>query len=406
MDTIASPLRADEGAPHEVDEGKAPTSDGVVCHALLFGGSGSEYFRIWIGNLLLTVLTVGVYYPWAKVRTLRYFRGHTTLAGGAFDFHGRPKRMLRGYALIWAMFLVYSIAGRVSPMAGATAFLGLVALWPALFRASVRFRLANTSWRGRRFAFDGGAGRAYLVWLPLLAPVICLFVATAFGDSERAAGRARTEVARLVVATMGISALVFLALVPLSWWLVKRYQHDHYRLGGLRTHLGAGVGRFYGLSAKIGLLALLVTIVPGMVTLLVLGTLMGPGGGERERMPVQVAAAGIVAYAMLILFVQPYLSSRLQNLVWSNTSAPGLRFVSTLGFWPLVGLTAKNWLLVLLTLGMYLPFAAVASARMRINAVLVCSRIDLDRVLDERPEPVDDATGEAAGDLLDIDLGY
>ena len=31
-----------------------------------FTGSGSEYFRIWIVNLLLTFVTLGLYYPWAK----------------------------------------------------------------------------------------------------------------------------------------------------------------------------------------------------------------------------------------------------------------------------------------------------------------------------------------------------
>ncbi len=36
--------------------------------AIRFTASGSEYFRIWIVNLLLTVLTLSLYYPWAKVR--------------------------------------------------------------------------------------------------------------------------------------------------------------------------------------------------------------------------------------------------------------------------------------------------------------------------------------------------
>ena len=61
-----------------------------------FTASGSEYFRIWISNLLLTLLTLGLYHPWAKVRKLRYFYGNTWVGDHAFDFHGDPKRMLRG----------------------------------------------------------------------------------------------------------------------------------------------------------------------------------------------------------------------------------------------------------------------------------------------------------------------
>ena len=46
---------------------------------LRFTGSGSEYFRIWIVNVLLTIVTLGFYSPWAKVRRLKYFYGNTYL---------------------------------------------------------------------------------------------------------------------------------------------------------------------------------------------------------------------------------------------------------------------------------------------------------------------------------------
>jgi len=37
-----------------------------------FTGRGSEYFRIWVVNVLLTLVTFGVYSAWAKVRKARY----------------------------------------------------------------------------------------------------------------------------------------------------------------------------------------------------------------------------------------------------------------------------------------------------------------------------------------------
>ncbi|MFT6387486.1 MAG: hypothetical protein ACJAUP_000857 [Cellvibrionaceae bacterium] len=42
---------------------------------LRFEGKGFEYFKIWMVNILLTIVTLGLYYPWAKVRHLRYFYG-------------------------------------------------------------------------------------------------------------------------------------------------------------------------------------------------------------------------------------------------------------------------------------------------------------------------------------------
>ena len=45
---------------------------------LEFRATGAEYFRIRIANLLLTIITLGIYSAWARVRRLRYF--FTTMA--------------------------------------------------------------------------------------------------------------------------------------------------------------------------------------------------------------------------------------------------------------------------------------------------------------------------------------
>src|SRR5437868_2663286 len=141
-----------------------------------FTGSGSEYFRIWIVNLLLTIVTLSLYHPWAKVRRLRYFYGNTLVDGHALDFHGNPWKMLRGYLLVGAMVLLYSLAGKFSPVAGLVAFLIVAAIWPALFKASLQFRLANTSWRGLRFRFKGDTPSAYRAMLPLFLPGLAVLV--------------------------------------------------------------------------------------------------------------------------------------------------------------------------------------------------------------------------------------
>src|SRR5438445_6227587 len=109
IDTVPLPLEPSftQAAP------AAPplSASGRATHALpiTFSGSGSEYFRIWIVNLLLTLVTLGLYYPWAKVRRLRYFYGNTAVGGDTLDFHGDPKRMLRGFLLVGALVLLYSM---------------------------------------------------------------------------------------------------------------------------------------------------------------------------------------------------------------------------------------------------------------------------------------------------------
>ena len=68
----------------------------VSAEQLHFTGRGGEYFGVWIVNLLLTIVTLGIYSPWAKVRRLQYFYRHTEVAGSSFDFHGSPIRILIG----------------------------------------------------------------------------------------------------------------------------------------------------------------------------------------------------------------------------------------------------------------------------------------------------------------------
>lgn len=370
-----------------------------------FTGSGAEYFRIWIVNLLLTLVTAGLYYPWAKVRKLRYFYGNTLVGGHALDFHGDPKRMLRGYLLVGLFFVLYSVAGNVSPVAGAIALLLLAGLWPALFRASMRFRLANTSWRGLRFRFTGDTAGAYKAMLPLFVPALLVVVLPAF-TSETAGPPSRADAAFAGILAMVVMVTTFAAL-PAMWWLLKRYQHDNYQLAALRTQFRASVKSFYGVFLKAGLLMLLVLVVVGSLAALLgaAGALFGSGRRGGAAMVVAIMLAFVVGYATVLLLVHPYVTAKMQNLVWSRTGSRGFRFDSALRFAPLLVLTLKNWLLILLTLGLYWPFAAVATARMRLEAVEVQTRIDVDTLVARSREQMNDAAGDAAGDVAGIDVG-
>jgi uncharacterized membrane protein YjgN (DUF898 family) len=99
--------------------------------SLQFTGSGSEYFRIWAVNLLLILVTLGLYLPFAKARRIRYFYANTLVDGQALSFHGDPWKMFRGFLLMVVLMGVYAGAGQVSVMAGGVAFVVLCAVWPA-----------------------------------------------------------------------------------------------------------------------------------------------------------------------------------------------------------------------------------------------------------------------------------
>jgi uncharacterized membrane protein YjgN (DUF898 family) len=396
---------------------RAPTGaiDPVVVeqrHPVTFSGSGSEYFRIWIVNLLLTFVTFGIYYPWAKVRKLRYFYGNTVVGGHALDFHGDPRRMLRGHAIVGALFVAYSLAGQFSPTAGGIAVLVLMAIGPALLWAGTRFRLSQTSWRGLRFAFHGTVGGAYKAMWPLALAVLPFVVLAAVAPASQPGGKP-VPLTGIAAVLPWLALLAMLAAVPLAWWTLKRWQHGGYALGRARASFAAGPGPFFGVFAKTVLLSIVTSFVVGIVISTVmgigaLGTLLGSGSRGSTIGPGMIMlmlALAALGYLALLWIVRPYFASRMQNLVWNRTRSIPFDFESTLRYRPMLLLSIKNWLLMIVTLGLYFPFAATAMAKMKLEAVTVLAHEDLDALTRGDAISSKDAAGDAAGDVFGIDLG-
>lgn len=369
-----------------------------------FTGSGSEYFRIWAVNLLLILVTLGLYLPFAKARRIRYFYANTLVDGQALSFHGDPWKMFRGFMLMLLLMAAYSGAGHLSPTAAFIAFLILCAVWPALWRASLQFRLGNTGWRGLRMRFEGSLKDAYLACAPSYLPAIALVGAAALMEPD-----ASTQAARGFTPAMGLylaGALCMLLLAPWSLALFKRYQHNGYRVAGQHSHIRLSAARVYLLALKTFGIALLAVVLAGAVVavLFVAARAMGsPGRGVGGA--VFTTAGIVIAYVLMFAIVMPYGAARMQDLVWNGTRSEALAFRSQLNFRSLFGLTLKNWLLTVLTLSLYRPFAAVATARLRLQAVSIDSSEDPADWVASAQTGHADATGDIAGDFFGIDMG-
>lgn len=361
-----------------------------------FTGSGSEYFRIWIVNLLLTVLTLTLYLPWAKVRRLKYFHGNTLVGDAPLGFHGQPRRMLRGYLLVALLFVLYTLAGQFSPVAGLVALAILVAIAPALFRAALQFRLANTSWRGLRLRFTGELREAYLLAVPVVA-MVALGVVLGFVGALLQGGNT-------AIALAALAAILLLQAWAGIWmlWRTKKYQHDHYALAALQARFGGRLGQFAGLVLRcIGLTVLLMGLAAGLAA----GAVALGAAPDRQTRNALLSMAPLALVLLIFVLLKPYFVARLQNLVWNQTGGDGLQFHSRLRARAMLALTLKNWLLIVLTLGLYWPFAAVATARLRLQAVSLSLRDDPDLLADRLRTAQVDAAGDAAGDLFGIDVG-
>ena len=304
-----------------------------------FTGTGSEYFRIWVVNLLLIVVTAGLYMPFAKARRIRYFYANTLVDGHALAFHGDAWKMFRGFALLVALMGTYSVAGRFSPLVALLAFVVLCAVWPALWRASMQFRLAHTSWRGLRMSFDGSLKNAYLAVAPLYLPLI-VFIGTSLflplGDAAPATSFNAAAAPDPSSGAVWLLLALFGVVLALPWFMAlsKRYCYVSDEVDGI-----------YKLFMKGGLLALVAVLVAGACLAAIVFALRSFSGPDPDNFklwlaPV-VAAASLAFYLLWFAIVAPYFATRLQNMVWGGTRSESLVFDSRLRFRALLWLTLK-----------------------------------------------------------------
>jgi len=82
-----------------------------------------------------------------------------------------------------------------------------------------------------------------------------------------------------------------------------------------------------------------------------------------------------------------------------------LQFTSQLKFRSLLILTVCNWLLTALTLSLYRPFAAIKTARLRLEAINLVVGGDVETWQAQLSAEANDASGDAAGDFFGLDMG-
>jgi uncharacterized membrane protein YjgN (DUF898 family) len=216
------------------EQSVAPTVSYV--HTPEFTGRGDEYFRIWIVNVLLTLVTIGLYSAWAKVRRAKYFRNNTRLAGHVFDYHGNPKAILRGRLVALVLLTAYTWAFQFSNAAGLLTVGALCAGGPWLFMRAQQFTFANTSFRGLRFGFRARASEAYLAVLPVLA--LWLLPEVAFALTSGDGWLAWTPTFALLLAW------------PLLHHQLKAYQRGNVRYADRDFSFTPAALRFYGIYLK------------------------------------------------------------------------------------------------------------------------------------------------------------
>lgn len=389
--------------------------------ALQFEGRGSEYFKIWIVNILLTIVTLSLYYPWAKVRTRRYFLGNTTLEGREFDYHATGKQLLPGYLITLVLVLIYVVSQNVFPIIGLILTLVLLLAFPWIIWRSLKFNMRMTSFSTVRFGFDGTAGRAYvnyLFWPSLFLLFLALgqAAAVALTSSELLQG----WIAGVLAAAVSLAGFV---LAFLLYAFVKKRQTQYkingycYGQGQFRTAVTtSGFAKILLKSILFALLILIVIFASVTAVALLSGFAAGLRPladklGDPEALKSAMSGGMFAVFAVVyicfllgIFFIAAYAYTRQRAYILNNSTLDNqITFASTLRATRLVWVLITNFLLVIFTLGLGTPWARTRMARLLTQSTLVDTGAGLDRYVTEK-QSEQSSLGEQLGDGFDVDV--
>src|SRR5262245_60627098 len=148
--------------------GGAPPALPAARRRPTFHGTGGTLFGIHVVNVLLTIVTLGIYYSCGKTRIRRYVFGERAFAGDRFAYHGTAKELILGFVKAFLVFFVpiviltvvrdvLDVAPAIKGAAAISISLLFLMFIPVAMVGARRYRLSRTSWRGIRFSFRGRA---------------------------------------------------------------------------------------------------------------------------------------------------------------------------------------------------------------------------------------------------------
>lgn len=310
-------------------------------YTLSFQGNGFDYFKIQLVNIILTIVTLGLYYPWAKARTLNYMYGQTLFQGQPFVFTGTGNEMFKGYIkALGIIIVIYGIGVFIAlsniwghggtQLVLLALYLLLFLIMPLAIHGSYRYRFAKTVWSGIRFGYSGDK-----------TELIKIFIKGLF----------------LTIITFGIYG---------AWFSMnlRRYLLCHIRIGNARfSYKGVG-DEYFWLNVK-----------GYFLTLFTVGIYIF--WWQKE----------LFAY-----FTDNLRLTKDDQTMLVKSNATGVDFA---------GLIIVNLLLLVFTLGLATPWIVVRTMRFVFNHIELDGTIQFDQLRQEQND-FSDATGEDIADFFDF----
>lgn len=384
-----------------------------ITNPVQFNGRGGEFFGIWIVNILLSIITLGIYSAWAKVRTKRYFYGNTSIAGDNFEYHATPMQILKGRIVALVIVLLWSVSNSIAPMISMVLLLVFYAALPWLLWSNACFDAAMTSYRNVRFSFTATLKDAYLSLLgrglsALLVAMIYFSIVVAIASLS-------------VMATVILGASSLILLAVLYGWViagVQKFFANGYQYGDWKFSAELTNGFFIKTYLKALLIGVLASALLGFVMLDSVFSGMdfhalqnGNFSSLEDGSQMSVFIFGYLVLFALSIALSAYTTVCIRNHVFGQLCASHeqtpenqYQFNSSLTVFGYVWLVVSNFLLQVITLGIARPWVMVRTTRYLADNTEVIGDMELLAAIDLDSDVKSAITDEVA-QAFDIGIG-
>ncbi|KJF75353.1 YjgN family protein [Agrobacterium arsenijevicii] len=340
----------------------------------LFTGNTKEYFGIWIVNILLTIITLGIYSAWAKVRRKRYFNGNTVLAGRAFGYHATGGQIFKGRLIAFAFIVISQLVTLIHPFLVFAPLILLIIFFPWLITRSIRFNARVTSYRNVRFDFVGTAGGAFVS--VMLGGLVALF-------------------------SLGI-------LAPLSSRWANRYIFSNLRYGDRPFSADPKIVELYDVWIAPAIMVVIGGVICGLIgfSIMTSNTMMIANEETATMMIMAVLNIGLFGAFVVYGLASIVYHAGVRNVVVSSMWLDGKHeLYSAIQRRRYLWIVISNLIVTVFTFGLMRPWAAVREARYTVERTAIRFNGDVGEVLSSM-----EATGAAVSaeymDMEGFEFGF
>ena len=317
---------------------------------LRFTGGVGQLYGIMIINYFLTLFTLGIWGPWAKVRTMRYFYGHTEFLDHGLEFLATGKQLFVGRIIAILVLIAIGFFEFVPFIGPALAVIIIIAGIPYVLNRSLGFKARFLAWRDVRFDWQGSYGKAFLIFtiLPLLSFI-----------------------------TLGLAQ-------PIAARALRKHYADNHAFGAASFSADLSLGSYYLALLKAMLFFIILTLLLGgpagflgLATLTELGLLEVTSFEEltlifaflteaQQLMLILPIIAAVFAFYMASSF---YLALSRHIMVNNLRLHGGIRFRSKLSGFRFAMIMVTNLFINIVTLGFAYPFTIIRRYRYLVESI-------------------------------------